>query len=177
MLCRKHCNSWPHASCHGQKNFVKSVFNLSSVLSLELWLVAGGVLVQVLIFLDHLMHITILGRHVLQAAWGVWRTPAPAAQADDHVDEVTHAARSPCRSPTSDGRHGQAARWLAGFKRAIFVERTTAGRLSSKREQRFGKHRVFYNASRRAVSDRLENMPYNGIGFTGDISGTTSTPK
>ena len=63
------------------------------------------------------------------------------------------------------------------MKRAIFVKRTAAGRLSFKREQRFGKQRDFYNAGRRVAPDRLENMPYNGIGFTGDISGTTSTPK
>ena len=63
------------------------------------------------------------------------------------------------------------------MKRAIFVKRITAGRLSCKREQRFGNRRNFYNASRRVAPDRLENMPYNGIGFTGDISGTMSTPK
>ena len=107
----------------------------------------------------------------------MWRTPALAAQPDDRVDEVNFATRNPCRSHTSDGRDGQAAWWQAGFKRAIFVKRITAGRLSSEWEQRFGKHRDFYNASRRAVPDRLENMPYNGIGFTGEISGTTSTPK
>ena len=50
VLCRKHCNNRPHASCHGRKNFVRSVFNLSSVLSLELWLVAGGMLVQISVF-------------------------------------------------------------------------------------------------------------------------------
>ena len=114
------------------------------------------------------MQITILGRHVLQAARGVWRTPTLAAQSDDQVDGVAHAARNPCRSPTSGGRDGSAAHWQAGSKHAIFLKRTTAARLLCKREQRFGNQRDFYHASRRAVPDRPENMPYNVISFTGE---------
>ena len=106
-----------------------------------------------------------------------WYTPALAAQPHDEVSRVIHAAQNPCGSHASDGRDGQAARWPAAFRCAIYEMRTTAARLSSEREQGFGKQWDFYNASRRAVPDRLENMPYNGIGFTGEISGTTSTPK
>ena len=114
------------------------------------------------------MRITILGRHVLQAAWGVWRTPALTAQLDDQIDEVNYAAWNPCRSHTSDGRDGSAAHWQAGSKHAIFLKRTTTARLLCKREQRFGNQRDFYHASRRAVPDRPENMPYNVISFTGE---------
>ena len=51
VLCRKHCQNRPHASCQGHKNVVRSVFNLFSVLSLELWLVARGMLIQISVLL------------------------------------------------------------------------------------------------------------------------------
>ena len=45
------------------------------------------------------MAITIPGRQVLQAAYGPWRTPAPAAQPSDRVDGVTHAAQPRAEHP------------------------------------------------------------------------------
>ena len=121
--------------------------------------------------------IAILERQAMQVAWRTWRTPTLAAQADDQVDGVPHAARNSCRSSASCGRDGYAAQSQAGSKRAIFVKRTSAVRLSCKREQRSASQWDFCHASRRAVPDHPENMPDNGIGFTGEISGTTSTPK
>ena len=64
VLCRKHCRNRTHTSFLGHKNVVRSVFNLSSVLSLELWLVAGGMLVQISVFS------TIwCGSHYVGAMW------------------------------------------------------------------------------------------------------------
>ena len=50
VWCRKHFRNQKHTSLGVHKNFVRSVFNLSSVLSLELRLVARGILVEISVF-------------------------------------------------------------------------------------------------------------------------------
>ena len=68
QIWRKNDSEYKRVLVSSKKIVVRGILNLPSELSLEVWLVAGGVLVQILVFFDHLMQITILGRHVLQAA-------------------------------------------------------------------------------------------------------------